>query len=194
MGLGALLSGLTGFARRRNRFRSTAFHNGLEIDGEEVNRFVSPDSLWQLRYDAHPIGGAVTCGSKTDTFRGSHDGYARLSQPVLHTRECVLDHDRPRFVVRDSLTGSGSHAFTWRFHLDPAITPAHDGANLRLSNGDRQAWVIPTQPAPAMTITIEDGWVSPSYGVRAPAKVIVCRATASLPLTVSFLFTLSPQP
>jgi hypothetical protein len=32
----------------RNRFRSTAFHNTVQIDGEELNRFISPDALWQL--------------------------------------------------------------------------------------------------------------------------------------------------
>jgi hypothetical protein len=178
----------------RNRFRSTAFHNGVEVDGEEVNRFISPDSLWQLRYDAHPLEAALTCSAGGDSFRGSHDGYTRLPAPVLHTRDCVLDHHQPHFVVRDLLTGSGSHSFVWRFHLDPAITPARDGANLRLSSGGREAWLIASQPPPGMRIDIEDSWVSPSYGVRVPAKVVVCRATASLPLTVSFLFTLSPQP
>ena len=36
----------------RNRFRSTAFHNVVQIDDTELNRFLSPDNLWQLRDDA----------------------------------------------------------------------------------------------------------------------------------------------
>src|SRR5205085_6199685 len=39
----------------RNRFRSTSFHNTVQIDGEEVNRFIGPDALWQLQYDAVPF-------------------------------------------------------------------------------------------------------------------------------------------
>ena len=44
----------------RNRFRSTAFHNVVQVDDEEVNRFISPDSLWQLQYDAHPVDAVLT--------------------------------------------------------------------------------------------------------------------------------------
>src|SRR6185437_12801188 len=36
----------------RNLFRSTAMHNTPQIDGEEVNRFVAPDNLWNLYDDA----------------------------------------------------------------------------------------------------------------------------------------------
>ena len=38
----------------RNRFRSTAFHNTIQVDDEEVNRFVEPNALWQLVDDAKP--------------------------------------------------------------------------------------------------------------------------------------------
>src|SRR5262249_18863779 len=50
----------------RNAFRSTAFHNGVQVDDEEVNRFVSPDALWQLVYDAHPVDAALTRGRSVD--------------------------------------------------------------------------------------------------------------------------------
>ncbi|HTO56427.1 MAG TPA: heparinase II/III-family protein, partial [Pseudomonadales bacterium] len=176
----------------RNAFRSTAYHNGLQVDGEEVNRFISPDALWQLQYDAHPIGATLERGPKVDRFCGSHDGYARLTAPVVHTRECVLDRDHPRVLVRDSLSGSGSHALTWRFHLDPAITPEGDGKNVRLTNGATEVWLIPVEQATGMTLDVADGWISPSYGVRVPTKVLVWHVRASVPLTVSFLFAESP--
>ena len=56
----------------RNRFRSTAFHNVVQVDGEELNRLISPDHLWQLRDDARPRGCRVAMGSeRADYFRGS---------------------------------------------------------------------------------------------------------------------------
>ncbi|HET9830909.1 MAG TPA: alginate lyase family protein [Vicinamibacterales bacterium] len=172
----------------RNAFRSTAFHNSVQVDDEEVNRFVSPDSLWHLQYDAHPADAVLTRRPRVDRFSGSHDGYERLTYPVTHTREWVLDREHPRVLVRDSLTGTGWRQLTWRFHLDPAIVPERDGANVRLSNGARTVWLVPAQPAPEMTLEITDGWVSPSYGVRVPTNVLVWRVRARVPLTVSFLF------
>src|SRR5262249_6777646 len=61
----------------RNRFRSTAFHNGVQVDGEELNRFIGPDALWQLCNDAHPVEANLSSSSRCDSFRGAHDGYQR---------------------------------------------------------------------------------------------------------------------
>jgi hypothetical protein len=74
----------------RNRFRSTEFHSGVQVDDEEVNRFIGPDALWQLRYDAVPAGARLTREKDADTFRGGHRGYQRLASPVFHERECVV--------------------------------------------------------------------------------------------------------
>jgi len=177
----------------RNAFRSTAFHNGVQVDDEEVNRFVSPDALWQLQYDAHPVDVLLTRRRRLDLFCGSHNGYGRLTYPVTHTRECVLDRDHPRVLVRDSLGGTGWRELTWRFHLDPAVTPEREGETVRLSNGVRTVWLIPQQSAQEMQYSVADGWVSPSYGVKVPTKVLVWRTRAALPLTASFLFAESPS-
>src|SRR6185369_15157982 len=111
----------------RNHFRSTARHNSVQIDGEELNRFIAPDALWQLRYDAEPVGAALGPGERVDCFRGSHRGYQRLVPPVSHTRWCLLDKDQPRVLVRDRVDGDGQHEVLWRFHLDPAVTADRDG-------------------------------------------------------------------
>jgi hypothetical protein len=170
----------------RNKFRSTAFHNGVEVDGEEVNRFIAPDSLWQLRNDARPLDASLVAGDSVDRFRGSHDGYGRLRPPVIHTREFALDRARPRVAVRDTLSGEGARGLTWRFHLDPAVTPTKLGADVRMSVGSRDVWLLASSVD--VTFAVEDGWVSPSYGVRFPTKVLVWRTTESLPFTISFLF------
>src|SRR4029079_8371887 len=58
----------------RNLFRSTAFHNAVQVDDEEVNRFISPDALWQLQYDAHPVDVLLTRRPRVDLFCGSPHG------------------------------------------------------------------------------------------------------------------------
>src|SRR5262249_45203476 len=76
---------------------------------------------------------------------------------------------------------------TWRFHLDPALRPETHGSDVRLVAANGDVWVLPDERAD-MTFEIEDGWVSPSYGVREPTRVLVWRVRASLPFTASYLF------
>jgi uncharacterized heparinase superfamily protein len=172
----------------RNRFRGTAFHNTLQVDGEELNRYLAPDALWQLHYDAKPIDPAFHTSGRVDCFRGGHSGYARLVSPVSHTRALFVDKELPRVLVWDRVGGSGTHALVWRFHLDPAVTPLARGTDVRLSGGGRTVWLLPDDTAATFSLSVEPGWVSPSYGVKVPTAVVVWRATAAVPIEASYLF------
>jgi hypothetical protein len=47
--------------------------------------------------------------------------------------------------------------------------------------------MLPAVPAGAM-FTVEDGWVSKSYGVKTPTMVIVFDHDAELPFSLSYIF------
>jgi hypothetical protein len=172
----------------RNLFRSTSFHNTVQIDGEEVNRFIGPDALWQLRYDAEPIDPSIQSDATVDRFRGGHRGYERLSDPVTVTRQISLDRARPRVVVRDMLTGRGHHDLVWRFHLAPSVTAVLSAADVKMSANGREVWLLPDDTAATFTASLEPGWVSPRYGVKVPTTVVVWRVRATVPLSASCLF------
>ena len=143
----------------RNLFRSTAFHNVVQIDGEELNRLISPDHLWHLRDDARPQAVAWHW-VRAPIFRGSHNGYARLEPPVLVTCEVLLVKEGPDVLVRDSIEGRGSRELVWRFHLDPALDAVLDGPDVRLRAAGREAWLQLVSAADGLTMTIEQGWIS----------------------------------
>ncbi|PYR42930.1 MAG: hypothetical protein DMF93_04440 [Acidobacteria bacterium] len=172
----------------RNRFRSTAFHNTVQVDGEELNRFIEPDALWQLHYDARPAGASLQTGPRADCFRGAHRGYERLSPPISHTRLIAADKAHPAVLIEDEIGGSGRHDLVWRFHLDPSVTAAIDRDDVRLVCNGRVVWFMPIASGDALSLSLEDGWVSPSYGVKVPATVLVLRGTVPIPITASFLF------
>jgi Heparinase II/III-like protein/Heparinase II/III N-terminus len=170
----------------RNLFRSTAFHNVVQIDGEELNRLVSPDNLWHLRDDARPQNVLWRWDPRADYFRGTHNGYLRLEPPALVTREVLLVKEGLEVLIRDSIEGRGAHELVWRFHLDPALDAAVEGSDVRLRTGGRDAWLQLASAADGLTMTIEDGWISPSYGVRTGNRVVTLRGRVMLPQVVSF--------
>jgi hypothetical protein len=46
--------------------------------------------------------------------------------------------------------------------------------------------MLPAAPVP---IRIDDGWVSASYGVKTPTKVLVLEVTGALPLSFDYVFS-----
>jgi len=159
----------------RNLFRSTAFHNVVQIDHAELNRFIGPDALWQLRDDAHPRD-VVFAGGQGGYFRGAHDGYERLSPPVRPSREIWMAADQPLVALCDTVAGSGGRQVTWRFHFDPSIEAELVGGDCRLRGHGREAWML-FDEATRVDRRLESGWVSPGYGIRSEAAVLVITDT-----------------
>jgi hypothetical protein len=175
----------------RNRFRSTAFHNTIQVDDEELNRPI-PDDLWRMQYDAVPVDVSFSEGRSAARFGGAHRGYERLDPPVSHRREIVVDRVQPRVMVTDRVGGSGQRRLTARFHFDPGVRPAPDGTAWRLTSGGREAWLHIVQAPPGTDVSLEPAWVSPSYGRKVESRCLTLRADAGLPATFCCLVAAEP--
>ena len=171
----------------RNRFRGTAFHNTIQVDGEELNRFINPDALWQLHYDAIPAGVTWSSTPAGSYFHGSHIGYRRLAQPVDVTREIFLPESGRFAVIRDRISGRGRHRIEWRFHLDPGVRAEEQDDAVRLCAGGTQACLRAVGSSAPVRIHLEPGWVSPSYGVRVPTSVATAALDREVPVEVIWL-------
>lgn len=172
----------------RNRFRSTAFHSTIQVDGEELNRFIGPDFLWTLRDDATPADVSFSREAARDVVRGSHLGYQRLASPVRVSRAIAASTTEHLVVIADTLAGGGAHLIEWRFPLAPGVRADIRGADVRFELGGRERWLLPASVVPA-SWTLEDGWVSPSYGVRHETRVLTLRARLQLPQQLTYLFS-----
>ena len=173
----------------RNLFRSTAYHNTLMVDGQEINP-IHYDQTFSLPDVARPKVIEWESNEDRDLLVVEHYGYCRLSPPVTHRRTFGFDKHRGQWAVEDELLGEGSHAWTLPFHYAPlivtvpertktrvvAVVPNSDGWGLEL----RVTVMAP--PETELCAHLEDGWVSPSYGVRHRAPVLVVRGRARLPL------------
>ena len=159
----------------RNPFRSTAFHNTVQVDDEELNRFIGPDALWQLHYDARPVD-RRRCrhGDRVDCFRGGHTGYARLAPPVSHARGCFVDTAASRacsFAIGS--TERRPCAGVALSSRSGGRRPRSTGATCACRAVAGHVWLLPDDAACGVLALLEAGWVSPSYGVKVPTTVLV---------------------
>ena len=72
----------------------------------------------------------------------------------------------------------------------PETNPQMYDCGLRktLPNERRRVAKAPGPPAAAFSLSLEPGWVSPSYGVKVPTTVLVWKAAMNGPIEASFLF------
>jgi len=159
----------------RDYFRGTAAHNTVIVDGENQSE-IGGNFLWLRKAN-------VTCelwetGSKSDHFIGSHDGYRRLDDPVVHRREILLEKAGRRIVVTDVLDCAGQHKAECRWHFSEACEVWLEGRVLYARNG---GFVVSLRLAdPVLKFEIHNGeedpprgWVSRSFDAKIPTVTAV---------------------
>ncbi len=170
----------------RNRFRGTAAHNTLLIDGTEQNRINSgPLGLFILGNEA-----AVTPieeGGEAQGYllRAAHTGYCSLG--VKHTRTIRAVEDECIFAIEDELEGDGVHDFELNFQLAPhrnaEVVPAENGILYRvLGNPQVQLAIAGTA---RLQGAIQPSLVSSTYGVTVPAMKVRVWGRATFPMRIA---------
>ena len=97
---------------------------------------------------------------------------------MVHTRHVVFP-GRRYWVVHDHLQGTNIHRYQARWHL-PACAYGHTTVE-RCTNQTTIRMPAGTLVVPAsIEVEIEPGWVSPRYGVKEPAPVVVLLTTAAV--------------
>jgi hypothetical protein len=153
----------------RNLFRSTAYHNTIEIDSVEQNEF-NPEWLFRMFEKANPEHLKFAEEGGVVVYEGLHRGYERLPEPVTHRRRFAHDRRTGALEIEDSLSGVGAHDLLWSFHFDPGVSVSIVGETVRLAAAGR-AWSL-SWSDPVMQPRIDGAWFSPSYGVRHPSKAL----------------------
>jgi len=170
----------------RNAFRSTAYHNTPQIDGDEINRFLGPEDLFSFQDDAAPEVRMWETGEERDILVGSHSGYERLSPGLRPVRTIVLDKTISSVLIRDSFEGEGEHDVSIPFHLAVGAALEHKDKGLwHLVVGDGE-FILSAGPETEWTADIGSGWVSEKYGQRVKRPVLCFKRSGSLaPLSVA---------
>jgi hypothetical protein len=155
----------------RRWFKGTAAHNTVVVDGLDQTPYrpgkpKGPTST--ARFVHHIADGGVDMVVGTATSP---------RYDAVHTRALALvgaDH----WVVHDRLRADRCHDYAVRWHLAPEA----DGTVQVGHHGDDHvvtaAGVRLTIPRRCGEVVVEEGWISPTYGVKLPAPVVVLRTRA----------------
>jgi hypothetical protein len=173
-------------AEARNRFRSTAAHNTLKIDGAEQNRiFPGSAGLFILGNEAAVSPIEEGRDAEGRYLRASHHGYSALG--VTHTRTVRAREDERMFVIEDELAGQGIHDFELHFHLAPdrnaEIAIADNVVTCRVL-GEPQVQVAISGPE-RLEGAVEPALTSSTYGATTPALEVRVWGRAAIPIRLS---------
>ncbi len=158
----------------RDYFRGTSAHNTVRVDGLNQSE-IGGRFLWKNHAEAE---GAVHFDRDVETFRGKHNGYERLSDPVTHERAVSLDKLGKRIVVQDHLRCKGSHSVEQFWHFSEDCTVVFDGPHKIVITNSGVSIEMHFGEAVSLQmlkgeVTPPFGCVSRRFGVKVPSVTII---------------------
>lgn len=173
----------------RNRFRGTAGHNTLHVDGLSQ---AEPGAPFEWRSRSSTDVNHWVNGSAFDFFEGSHNGYGRLPEPVEHRRSIFFLKSQ-FWLVRDVVKGAGIHQIGVDWHFADGGLIAIPGGVTFLSNQQTSLGLLFTS-SHRWSCEICPDWYSPVYGRKEPAPLVRCMTRARLPVELVSLLIPTSTP
>ena len=166
----------------RDRERSTAAHNTVEVDGRDSTEvwgaFRAGRRARVLAVSAHADANAVT-------VEATHDGYRWLAGRPVHHRRWSVRADELR--IDDAVTGRGRHHVAVRWHLAPGagVRLVPGGAVVTTAAGEIGVTVAATSD---LAVTAATAQVSVGFGRTVTAPVLACALHSELPVRISTIW------
>jgi Heparinase II/III N-terminus/Heparinase II/III-like protein len=174
----------------RNLFRSTAYHNTVRVDREEISQ-VHEGELFAFASNVQPRVNRWESNAERDVLDAEHHAYTRLPEPVTHRRVITFDKREGCWIIEDVFTGEGRHSFEFFFNFDAGLEVEIDADNRAIARDQNSALTIVPFCDLELEARIEPRSVSPSYGTRLNSSAIIFGLAAETPLRVRFQLLLS---
>jgi len=176
----------------RDYFRGTSAHNTVRIDGADQSLSGGP-FMWLKKANAQ-IERMPQSPHEFD-FRGSHDGYERLADPVRHMRSVRFDAASSTLVVRDEIAAKKHHQVELFWHFAPGLNVRLNSSGLHV-RGKRFALQMQAQGADLSLELVHGnenpplGWVSRSYESKQACDVLkISTVSSAVPVECRFTIT-----
>ena len=188
----------------RDRFRSTAMHNTIVIDGRPQSLPLGPFH-WKSRADARVVlwrpglGDSSIVEDRTpettsiDYIEAEHDGYL----PLVH-RRAVLKAPHGLWIIVDHVLGTGLHHIDAHWHFAPAWTPETAGSIGIGYAHPEGLWASFASTGRHLHEFRGDvnglGWCAPVYGQLVPARTVRTSDTAEAPMSLITVIAAGDSP
>ncbi|MBK5257370.1 MAG: heparinase II/III-family protein, partial [Vicinamibacteria bacterium] len=172
----------------RAHFRGTGAHATVTVDS-----LGQAEPSGNFGWKERPVARLRRFVSETafDLADGSHEAFSRLQDPVSHRRRVVFVKSPGYWVIVDDLSGLRRHRVELRFQFCPLPLTLLPGSWARAELSGGRGLLLKTFSSAPMAVRIAqgsteplEGWVSPHYGQREPAPLLVHSVDAQLPLRV----------
>jgi hypothetical protein len=173
----------------RDYFRGTSAHNTVRIDGIDQSR-IGGSFMWIRHASARCLQYATN--DDEDLWLAEHDGYLRLTDPVLHRRRLQYRKPERVLVVTDELVGKARHAYELHWHFS-------EGCEVKVSGND--AWVRCERTEIRITTSCGShpevirgsdtpplGWISRRFGQKQPTPCLRWRGEMGSDATLTTRF------
>jgi hypothetical protein len=162
----------------REFFRGTSAHNTVRVDGQDQS--ISGGNFMWIRHAQAKCEEWVT-SEQEDRFTASHDGYLRLSDPVLHRRELRFDKTRMILTVADTIVCRQQHEIERFWHLSEHCDVHQEGRQITIVNGGLRIVMRPLEEEVELTKARGDllrpaGWVSRHFDAKAPTTTLIWKS------------------
>jgi hypothetical protein len=150
----------------RDRFRATEAHNTITIDNDSSSTMAGP-----FHWSHVALASARTwySTSRFDFFDGAHDGFRHHG--ASHARS-VFFLRGDYWIVRDRIESNDPHDVVARYQCAAGVDVSLKGpADATLGEGEDGSprMLLSAHASVAGQLGVEQGWVSPAYGVKLPA-------------------------
>src|SRR5208282_3357996 len=168
----------------RDTFRGTGAHNTLRVD--EADQAVAGEPF-SWTHIPTTLAENWVAGKSFTYFVGSHNGYARLADPVLH-RRYVLKIAGGLWLVRDVALGRSEHELEIRWHFAPDLEVQTLGSGRvevskagAASGASGLSLIVPEETVWHTAMEVSRTLLSPAYGAFQPAPLVRCHERVALP-------------
>ncbi|MBN1472268.1 MAG: alginate lyase family protein [Syntrophaceae bacterium] len=176
----------TSSPKERNLFRSTRMHNTVVVDDQDQHR-LPKDNIFCCLDIAEPLEFDFIASSEKDVFTGSHNGYAKLKNPVIHSRKVVFDKKESTWEISDCLSGKGEHLFKWYFHFANGLDFEIDKNRVYTKRQRKINLEITFSADWEKQLKKLDDFVSRSFGTKEPAYTLEISGMGKCPVSAKTL-------